>query len=130
MVWSSTVRAFRSSAKGSGRPLDTVDDAKTGVELVDSVPDAVTRVTADGMYNTVAFYEATDARGATVVVPPTKIARVSKGRGTAIGPAVDGDHDQARGHVEIDSGVARGSDRRRRRLPVDGHLVHRYRPFL
>ena len=59
----------------------TVDDAKTGVDLIGSVPDAVTRVTADGAYDTVAFYEAGNARRATVVVPPTKVARVSTRRG-------------------------------------------------
>ena len=55
----------------------TVDDATTGVELIEAVNDDITRVTADAAYDTVAFYDAAGARGATVVVPPTKTARVS-----------------------------------------------------
>jgi len=40
----------------------------------------VARVTADAAYDTVAFYEAAGCRGATVVVPPDKTARVSRRR--------------------------------------------------
>ena len=36
------------------------------------------RVTADAAYDTVGFYEAAGARGATVVVPPTSTANVSR----------------------------------------------------
>ena len=55
----------------------TVDDATTGVELIQAVNDDLTRVTADTAYDTIAFYDAASARGATVVVPPAKTARVS-----------------------------------------------------
>ena len=58
----------------------TVDDATTGVELIEAVNDDITRVTADAAYDTVAFYDAAGARGATVVVPPAKTARVSRRR--------------------------------------------------
>ena len=58
----------------------TVDDATTGVGLIEAVDDDIARVTADAAYDTVAFYEAAGARGATVVVPPTKTARVSRRR--------------------------------------------------
>ncbi len=58
----------------------TVDDATTGVELIKAVNDDITRVTADAAYDTIAFYEAAGARGATVVVPPAKTARVSRRR--------------------------------------------------
>jgi IS5 family transposase len=58
----------------------TVDDATTGVELIEAVSDDATRVTADAAYDTVAFYDTAGARGATVVVPPTKTARVSRRR--------------------------------------------------
>ena len=58
----------------------TGDDATTGVELIEAVNDDITRVTADAAYDTVDFYEAAGARGATVVVPPTKTARVSRRR--------------------------------------------------
>ncbi len=58
----------------------TVDDATTGVELIQAVNDDLTRVTADTAYDTIAFYDAASARGATVVVPPAKTARVSRRR--------------------------------------------------
>ena len=58
----------------------TVDDATTGVELIEAFHDNITRVTADAAYDTVAFYDAAGARGATVVVPPAKTARVSRRR--------------------------------------------------
>ena len=56
----------------------TGDDATTGVALIEAVNGALTRVTADGAYDTVAFYDAAGARGARVVVPPAKTARVSR----------------------------------------------------
>ena len=58
----------------------TVDEATTGVELIEAVTDDIASVTADAAYDTVAFYEAAGARGATVVVPPAKTARVSRRR--------------------------------------------------
>ncbi len=45
----------------------TVNDATTGVELIEAINDNITRVTADAAYDTVAFYDAAGARGATVV---------------------------------------------------------------
>ena len=58
----------------------TGDDATTGVELIKAVNDDIARVTADAAYDTVAFYDAAGARGATVVVPPAKTAKVSRRR--------------------------------------------------
>ncbi len=58
----------------------TVDDATTGIELIEAVNDDITSVTADTAYDTVDFYEAAHARAATVVVPPAKTARVSHRR--------------------------------------------------
>ena len=55
----------------------TLDDATTGVELIAAVNDDITRITGDAAYDTVAFYNTASARGATVVVPPAKTARVS-----------------------------------------------------
>ena len=55
-------------------------DATTGVELIEAVNDDIASVTADAAYDTVGFYDAAGARGATVVVPPTKTARVSRRR--------------------------------------------------
>ena len=57
----------------------TVDDATTGVERIEAVNDDIASVTADAAYDTVGFYDAAGARGATVV-PPTKTARVSRRR--------------------------------------------------
>ena len=56
----------------------TVDDATTGIDLIETVAGDVASVTADAAYDTVAFYQTATARGATVVVPPDKTARVSR----------------------------------------------------
>ncbi len=56
----------------------TVDDATSGIDLIEEVDDEIAQVTADAAYDTVAFYEAAGARGATVVVPPSKTANVSR----------------------------------------------------
>ena len=58
----------------------TVDDATTGIGLIEAVDDDIARVTGDAAYDTVAFYDAAGARGATVVLPPNKMARVSRRR--------------------------------------------------
>jgi len=58
----------------------TVDDATTGIGLIEALDADITRVTADAAYDTIAFYETATARGATVVVPPNKTARVSRRR--------------------------------------------------
>ena len=56
------------------------DDATTGLTLIDAVEGNISRFTADAAYDTIAIYEAADARGAEVVVPPTKTAAVSRRR--------------------------------------------------
>ena len=58
----------------------TGDDATTGGELIEAVTDDIARVTADAASDTVGFYDAAGARGATGVVPPTTTARVSRRR--------------------------------------------------
>ena len=58
----------------------TVDDATTGVELIEAVNDDSASVTADAASDTGGCYDAAGARGATGVVPPTKTARVSRRR--------------------------------------------------
>ena len=65
----------------------TGDDATIGIDLIDMVDGDLASVTGDAAYDTVAFYDVAGTRGATVVVPPTKTARVSR----------DGDHGRARG---------------------------------
>ena len=62
----------------------SVDDATTGITLIEAVDGALGQVTADAAYDTIGFYEAAGARGATVVVPPTRTAHVSRH-----GPAVE-----------------------------------------
>ena len=57
-----------------------VDDATTGVMLIDAVDREISRVTADDAYDTIAVYETARARGATVVVPPVRTANVSRYR--------------------------------------------------
>ena len=58
----------------------TVDDATTGIDLIETVDGEIARVTADAAYDTIAFYDAATARSATVVVPPNKTARMSRRR--------------------------------------------------
>ena len=58
----------------------TVDAATMGIDLIETVDDEIARVTADAAYETVAFYAAAEMRDATVVVPPSKTARVSRRR--------------------------------------------------
>ena len=56
----------------------SVDDATTGITLIEAVDGALGQVTADAAYDTIGFCEAAGARGATVVVPPTSTAHVSR----------------------------------------------------
>ena len=58
----------------------TVANATTGIDLIEALDADMARVTADGAYDTIAFYETATARGATVVVPPNKTARASRRR--------------------------------------------------
>ena len=55
-----------------------VDDATTGVTLVEAAAGDLGSVTADAAYDTLGFYEAAGARGAAVVFPPTSTANVSR----------------------------------------------------
>ena len=52
--------------------------AATAIALISAVDGGLTSVTGDAAYDTIAFYETAAARGATVVVPPNKTARVSR----------------------------------------------------
>ena len=58
----------------------TVDDAATAIELISAFDGGLTSVTGDAAYDTIAFYETAAARGATVVIPPNRTARVSPRR--------------------------------------------------
>jgi hypothetical protein len=56
----------------------TTDDATTAIDLIASIRGRVASVTADGAYDTTAFYEAAGRRGASVVVPPSTTATSSR----------------------------------------------------
>lgn len=56
----------------------TADDANTALDLLGRIKGAITCVTADGAYDTTAFYEAANERGARVVVPPPTTATASR----------------------------------------------------
>ncbi len=56
----------------------TVDDATTALDLINAVDGTLASVTADAAYDTIAVYETTRVRGATVVVPPVRTANVSR----------------------------------------------------
>ena len=55
----------------------TGDAATTALDLLTAVEGPLVRVTADAAYDTVAVYETATARGATVVIPPARMANVS-----------------------------------------------------
>ena len=56
----------------------TTDDATTAHDLLASIHGTITGVTADGAYDTTAFYEAAGRRGASLVVPPSATAISSR----------------------------------------------------
>ena len=56
------------------------EDATTVITLIEAVDGDMASVTADPTYDTIAIYKAAEARGATVVIPPTKTATVSRRR--------------------------------------------------
>ena len=53
----------------------SVDDATTGITLIEAVDGALGRVTADAAYDTLGFYEAAGARGATALLHESELAR-------------------------------------------------------
>lgn len=55
-----------------------VDDAITGIDLLEAVDGEVASVMGHAAYDTIAFYDAAGARDAQVVVPPAKTATVSR----------------------------------------------------
>ncbi len=57
-----------------------VDDAKTGVDLIEQVEGGIKCVIGDRAYDTAAIYAAAGARGVDVVVPPVKGAVVSRSK--------------------------------------------------
>ena len=55
-----------------------VDDATTGITLIETTDGDLGSVTADAAYDTIAVYETAGARDAMVVVPPVRTANVSR----------------------------------------------------
>lgn len=55
----------------------TTDDAATALALLSTIKGPLASATADGAYDTTAFYEAAGKRGARVVVPPSTAATAS-----------------------------------------------------
>ena len=55
-----------------------VDDASTGIDLIETIASSARTVTADAAYDTLACYETANTRGTTVVVPPAKTATLSR----------------------------------------------------
>ena len=55
-----------------------VDDASTGLDLIETIASRARTVTADAAYATLAVYETANTRGTTVVVPPAKTATLSR----------------------------------------------------
>jgi len=55
----------------------TADDATTALALLSTIKGPLASVTADGAYDTTAFYEAAGKREARVVVPPSTAATAS-----------------------------------------------------
>ena len=58
----------------------SADDAKTALDLIDTVKSDSASFTADAAYDTLAIYDASTARGIEVVVPPSKSATRSRQR--------------------------------------------------
>jgi transposase len=56
-----------------------VDDATTGLDLMDQVQGKIKTVIADGAYDTRTFYVSAEIRGAKAVVPPDKTATTGGG---------------------------------------------------
>ena len=94
-AWAAVNHGGRGPRGGKKRPLavdragvivahaltePTAADATLGIDLMETVDDAIARVTADAAYETVACYEAAGMRDATGVVPPSKTARGSRRR--------------------------------------------------
>jgi hypothetical protein len=56
----------------------SADDAKTGLALIDNVDDDIDSLTADSAYDTLGIYDASAARGAAVIIPPSRSATRSR----------------------------------------------------
>ena len=64
----------------------SADDAKAALDLIDSIEADIESLTADSAYDTLAIYNASAARGATVIVPPSRSATGSRQRRSRSSP--------------------------------------------
>ena len=104
-----------------------VDDATTGITLIEAVDGALGRVTADAASETIGFYEAAGVRGATGVVPPTSTAHVSRhGPRSSARDRTPGGQGDRTAMLEADVGLPWAGPRGERVLPV--HVDHWRRP--
>ena len=62
-----------------GLAKSNVDDAATGISLIDAVKSKITTVITDGAYDTRTFYASAESRGARVIVPTDKTATTGGG---------------------------------------------------
>ena len=60
--------------------VGSTDDAGTAHSLIDEVEGGIASFTTDEAYDTVAVYDAAGARGAKVIVPPTRTVTTSRRR--------------------------------------------------
>ena len=106
----------------------SVDDATTGITLIEATDNTLGRVTADAAYETIGFYEAAGARGATVVVPPTRTAHVSRygPRSSARDRTILAVKERGTATLEADLGRSWAGPRGERVLPI--HVDHRRQP--
>jgi transposase len=58
----------------------SAEDARAGVDLINGIEDDIASFAADAAYDTLAIYTASAARGAKVVVPPSRSATQSRQR--------------------------------------------------
>ncbi len=58
----------------------SADDSRAALGLIDSIEGDIESLTADAAYDTIAIYDVSAARGAEVIVPPSKSATRSRQR--------------------------------------------------
>jgi hypothetical protein len=58
----------------------SADDAKAALDLIDSIEGDIESLTADAAYDTIAIYDASIARSAEIIIPPSRSATRSRQR--------------------------------------------------
>ena len=109
-------------------PEATLDDATTGIDLIAAVDGDMASVTADAAYDSIAFYAAAGARGAQVVVPPTKTARVSRRRPRSSARRSDDQDGEGHRTTAVEEGVWLPSAGSRGERLLQVQIDHRHWP--